>query len=38
MRTTLIPELKLRSKDINEVMIMLYTGKIELLQTHLIKE
>ena len=38
MRTTLLPELRLRSKDINEVMSMSYAGKIELLQTYLIKE
>ena len=38
MHTSLFPELKLREKDINNIMSMLYTGKIELLQTYLIKE
>ena len=38
MRTTLLPELQLREKDINDVMNMLYIGKIELLQICLIKE
>ena len=38
MHTNLLPELKLRSKDINEVMGILYAGKIELLSTYLIKE
>lgn len=38
MRTTLLPELKLREKDMNDVMNLSYTAKIELLQVHLIKE
>ena len=38
MRTVLIPELELRDEDRNEIMGLSYTGKIELLQTYLIKE
>ena len=38
MCTTLLPELKLRAIDINEIIGMSYAGKIELLQTYLIKE
>ena len=32
MRTTLLPELKLREKDMNDVMNLLYRSKIELLK------
>ena len=38
MCTTLPPELKLISKDINEFMSMSYAGKIESLQSYIIKE
>ena len=38
MRTTLLPELILREKDMNDVMNLSYREKIELLQVYLLKE
>lgn len=38
MRTTLIPELKLRGEKTNDIMGMSYEGMIELLQTYLMNE
>ena len=38
IRTTLLPQLVLRGEKTNEIMGMLYTGKIELLQTYLMNK